>query len=611
MKKWFILILAVICSFVSCQEPEPDPEISVTNGEVFSVSRFGDRVKLEIKTNQPEWSFDLGSASWITATKATSVLELNVCENDLTEIRTATITLTAKSSSGKVATASVLVNQDARIPDPDISLDCDNTLEVPAAASEFAIKVTTNQSAWTYEALNCEWIDFSLSGNTLNLSVKNNPSEDPRQTTIQFYAPDKDNYLVTKKLVVKQKELVIEYEPEVLSDGGTSNCYLITHRGQYSFDATVKGNGKSVSGLKAPESLKPAGAKLVWQTAKGMIDEVSLSDGVITFVANRVFGNALIAAVDEKGKIIWSWHIWFPRETAVDLVSASNDNIMSFNLGALSSDYNSVDCLGLLYQWGRKDPFPGSPVINNGDTSIKNVDVYDIDGHKVEITHVDAAGSAISGSHIDFSIANPTVCIGNRLQYTSGNRDWLPADESSNSLWGNPEGYQHSQGVYGNKGSKTYYDPCPKGYRTPSISVFSSFTKSGGIAWGSGDTMEGFIWGDLGGETTVNVVDFDGDGIYTLKDWTNGWHVYLDKPRKVVTFFPATTRYDGQYAMLMGSMVGLWANYWYNTPSEGGGGLSEAFSFGIKEYSGKDSITFSPLSSGSRADAYAVRCVKE
>lgn len=604
-------MLLAICACISCQEPEPAPEISVTNGSVFSVSRFGDRVKLEIKTNQPDWTYDLGSASWITATKATSILELAVAANDLTQQRSATVTLTATNASGVSTSTSVTINQDAKIPEPDITIDCESSIEIPAAGSDFVIKVTTNQSSWTYELSECDWIEVQDTKDALSLKVKANPTEDSRQAVLQFFAPDNENFLVTKKVSIKQKELVIEYEPETLGLTSTSNCYLITHRGQYSFNATVKGNGKAAGDLKAPSKLNPAGAKLVWQSAKGMIKEVSYADGIITFVAERVFGNALIAAVDSKDKIIWSWHIWFPRETPDVLTSSTNDRIMTLNLGALSSDHNSVESHGLLYQWGRKDPFPGSPVPNNGDVNTKNAEVYDIEGHKVEIKHTDANGSSISGSHIEYSIANPTVCIGNRLQYASGNRNWMPEEESSGSLWGNPEGYVHSQGVYANKGSKTYYDPCPEGYRVPPISVFSAFTKSGGIAWATGDTEEGFAWGDLGGATTVSVVDYDGDGIYTLRDWKNGWYIYLDKARDIRTYFPATTRYDGQYAMLMGSMVGLWGNYWYNTPSEGGGGLAEAFSFGIKEYSGKDSITLSPLSSGSRADAYAVRCVKE
>ena len=66
--------------------------------------------------------------------------------------------------------------------------------------------------------------------------------------------------------------------------------------------------------------------------------------------------------------------------------------------------------------------------------------------------------------------------------------------------------------------------------------------------------------------------------------------------------------------MLMGSMVGLWANYWTNTAtpaSDGLNGLAIALSYGIMDYNHKYSITISPVSNGSRADAYSVRCIKE
>ena len=112
-----------------------------------------------------------------------------------------------------------------------------------------------------------------------------------------------------------------------------------------------------------------------------------------------------------------------------------------------------------------------------------------------------------------------------------------------------------------------------------------------------------------------NVVDVNGDGEITLDDWSDGWLIYLDKENGVSSYFPATTRYDGQYAMLMGSMVGLWGNYWYNTPGEGGDTFvpsgARAVSFSIKDYNGTDLVTMSALSTGSRADAYAVRCIKE
>lgn len=38
---------------------------------------------------------------------------------------------------------------------------------------------------------------------------------------------------------------------------------------------------------------------------------------------------------------------------------------MDRNLGATTAEPNTVGALGLLYQWGRKDPFLGSASINS------------------------------------------------------------------------------------------------------------------------------------------------------------------------------------------------------------------------------------------------------
>ena len=81
-------------------------------------------------------------------------------------------------------------------------------------------------------------------------------------------------------------------------------------------------------------------------------------------------------------------------------------------------------------------------------------------------------------------------------------------------------------------------------------------TESGGYTWATGDTQSGFSFNDLGGAAEVAIVDIDGDGVYTMKDYQDGWTIYLNKYKNVQSFFPAATRYDGQYAMLMGSMVG-------------------------------------------------------
>ena len=376
-----------------------------------------------------------------------------------------------------------------------------------------------------------------------------------------------------------------------LSGSGTacSNCYLIGNEGRYSFDATVMGNGKAVEGLDAPSALDPAGARLVWQTSKGMIEDVRFEDGNISFEATGANGNALIAALDADGNIIWSWHIWFPEQQPSTMTTKTGYELMDMNLGAMKPEFDSDDDVkpyGLLYQWGRKDPFTNAPT-RTGDTQTVGATVYDADGN--EVVFGSSSMTSTEQNTIAFSIANPTVCISNMAQYYTS-KDWLEASQGNDALWGNPDGRERDENLeYVNKGFKSLYDPCPAGWRVPPVDVFETFTASGQVS---------FVHEDF------DVVDINGDGLINADDFSNGWMFNMEDGSM---FFPAAARFDGSYAMLMGSVCGMWGSYWSNAPGTadyGYGGMGFcALSF--------QSTMVTPNASASRADAYSVRCVRE
>lgn len=616
MKKLLALsifsLLLWSCDQSSLNEEKPEPQdpdaISIEGAKEYNLSEKSASVTLNVVCST-DWTCNLGGVEWISeAGRGKSFLKLQIAANDGTAERSADVVF--KSASGKEA--SVKLIQAGKPVPATLELDRRGPFNILAEGIKgLAIAVTASLGEWEYEVAGSPgWVKVEKTASGISVDVEANPLEEARSTSISFYSPSKKDSRATVTVYLNQAGAIVVEEN--LSLDGTANSYLIVQPGHYYFDATVRGNGRTVEGLDAPSALSVSGARLVWQTKAGMIKSVSYAAGKISINVGEVNGNALVAALDGSGNIIWSWHIWFPKVLPKGLQSSTGDVVMEYNLGALSSNNKSVESYGLLYQWGRKDPFPGSPVMNGGNLTMTNVPVYDIDGKEVKITHEDALGTMIPGNHLEYSISHPTVCIGNRLQYAEGCRDWLPATESNAALWGNPAGSERNEAQYPNAGSKSYFDPCPVGWRVPPISTFQPFTKTGGIAWASGNT-DNFIWGDLGGATTTAVVDLNGDGKYSLDDdWTDGWHIYLDQEKGIYSYFPATTRYDGQYAMFMGSMVGIWGNYWTNSTDGKDNGLSEALSFGIKDYGSTSyTITISPLSSGSRADAYAVRCIKE
>lgn len=367
-----------------------------------------------------------------------------------------------------------------------------------------------------------------------------------------------------------------------LSEAGTANCYIVRTLGEYSFDATVRGNGTKVENVDLTDKkLDPADVKLIWQSDKnGLIDSLSLKDGRIYFSAKNLSGNALVAALDEAGNIIWSWHIWLSDEDITDVKTADGVMVMDRNLGATSLSFNYLGSHGLLYQWGRKDPFPASPVASGGTTSTMPLPVYDAEGNEVEIAHSSWENS--DSNTLEYAVSNPTTVLSNYYQYSEC-RDWLRKEFSNPALWG------------GSDGGKSLFDPCPAGYRVPKLGTFDFFTSSGGYET------------DIAG---FSVFDINYDGVIDGNDYKNGWVILLDPESGSHSYFPAATRYDGSYAMLMGSKAGLWGNYWYADADDSEDSSVPCGAYALA-FQYEDQVSASPKAVGGRADGYSVRCVRE
>lgn len=230
-----------------------------------------------------------------------------------------------------------------------------------------------------------------------------------------------------------------------LSTISTANCYVISTSGQYCFFVAL-GNQEALSMIDATKSVS-----VLWESfgnsrtpdVGDLIKSVSYNDGYIAFKTANSFkeGNAVIAAKDVSGNIIWSWHIWLTDEPQGQEYYNNAGTMMDRNLGATSATPGDVGALGLLYQWGRKDPFLGSSSIVNCTNA------------KSTITWPSSVLSDSSTGTIAYSIANPTTFIEENWE----NYEWYyPGSESINNiLWTRSDK------------SKSIYDPCPPGWRVP------------------------------------------------------------------------------------------------------------------------------------------------
>lgn len=184
-----------------------------------------------------------------------------------------------------------------------------------------------------------------------------------------------DQFTATDSETPAEGEVKITHELPALnlSAQGTANCYIVDKEARCSFDATVMGNGGEgiIPGggftdylgnpLTAPATIAPASAELLWETTDGLISELVLSDGIVSFNTSAGKGNALIAVKDQQGRIMWSWHIWC-TDLPADQVYMANKygnsyTFMDRSLGATSA-LDDTGSLGMSYQWGAQGPDP-------------------------------------------------------------------------------------------------------------------------------------------------------------------------------------------------------------------------------------------------------------
>ena len=152
-----------------------------------------------------------------------------------------------------------------------------------------------------------------------------------------------------------------------LSSSGSANCYIISESGLYKFKP-VKGNSNESVGNIASASLlwESFGTSIVPEPLD-LISAFGYKGGYIVFQTADTFkeGNAVIAAKDADGNILWSWHIWFTDQPHGQEYYNNAGTMMDRNLGAISATPGDVGALGLLYQWGRKDPFLSASTISS------------------------------------------------------------------------------------------------------------------------------------------------------------------------------------------------------------------------------------------------------
>ena len=269
-------------------------------------------------------------------------------------------------------------------------------------------------------------------------------------------------------------------------------------------------------------------AEVVWSDVAGVVSNASVAgsgqNSFLEFTVNKnqlVNGNAVIAVKNAAGTVMWSWHLWFTPKSSLKTIPftsvGSTYNFMTDNLGwkytkwtgglkrevvvkieqqaetgekktatitlKQAAGNNVREGYGNLYQWGRKDPLPGTNTFYP-NTGYKFNDGYAIVGDShAEYTNP-ANVQRMEKRTIGLSIREPGIMLpkvgGGKLSWT--NHQYI-------NLWSADNDKMYESETPIKNGVKTIYDPSPVGFKVPDAYAFKDLSK-GVAVWENGYTLK-------------------------------------------------------------------------------------------------------------------------
>lgn len=274
-------------------------------------------------------------------------------------------------------------------------------------------------------------------------------------------------------------------------------------------------------------------ADVLWEDVPGLVKsgasyslEIvgSGENGKIKVLINKAKEGNAVVVFRINGEIFWSWHIWVTdnptngssyksftqvkrerKDGTIENIPDAEWQWMDRNLGAISNTNTGTEWNrsgGLLYQWGRKDPIP--PLVMKGD------DFYEVSGSIGRVRHRGAKNFANAinfdnlrqfvllsnanlNNNIQLSVKNPLSLIYVNKDDNSGPAyynnntnlmvNWFGKSSSvldsklpELNLWSdNAKGMLNVDYTSDNSAApyrdKSSFDPCPNGWRLPSMLV--------------------------------------------------------------------------------------------------------------------------------------------
>ena len=352
-------------------------------------------------------------------------------------------------------------------------------------------------------------------------------------------------------------------------------------------------------------------AEVIWEDCKDIVTTPAVTgsgaDSYLTFTIkkeNLQNGNAVVAVTNATGTVMWSWHLWFTPKSSLKTIPftsvSSTYNFMTDNLGWKYTKWtgglkrevvvkieqqaetgekktatitlkqapgnNVREGYGNLYQWGRKDPLPGTD--NFYPNTAPNIgykfnDGYTIVGDQVADYTNPANVQRMEKRTIGLSIREPGIMLpkvgGGKLSWSY--RQYINLWSADNDSYA---------GTVRN-GKKTIYDPSPVGFKVPDAYAFKDFSLTGAV-------------------------------------WSNGYTLKADNDKEI--YFQAGGYRDGNNGKI--ESVGRYALYWVGIATKRGSTGGPGYGLRIKMENGTLNAPINPSNDyGNRAYGFGMRSVAE
>ena len=355
------------------------------------------------------------------------------------------------------------------------------------------------------------------------------------------------------------------------------------------------------------------GAEVVWADAANLVHSPSIAhDGGNAFLDFEVkesdiqSGNAVVAVTKGSGAsktVLWSWHLWFAPKDALDKIKVTNHQNKDYYFTKEALGWKPTLWSGSTYSSARTVKVKvEQTVANNGTKAYTVINItqnpglvrrgattlYQF-GRKDAFPGVDASKLA-ANSHFTQN-AGDNMSIENGIQHPDNFYTWSsswysapPTGYSYYNLWSADNTLIGGRN-FGNDNPvvKTVYDPSPVGFKMPANNAFTGFTTTG-----LNSTSQS--------EMNVDGTDNDVQTYYK----NSGYNFWTSSSKTATITFPAS----GWRSRLDGSLHGVGYNgwYWSAVPNGSSVGCDLGFDWGFVYPLGNYST---------RPSGLAVRAVEE